>query len=124
MRFEIKRLIRPLQLGEYASEYGDAALEVWINPPKALSDTRLELAQRTIRVSEALSAGDADAAAQLDAIGNELIDWLAQIWSAGDQTISADEIREIFDADPALYRWLLEQTWQMLIDFRAGQKKS
>ena len=36
MKIDIRPLVRPIRLRDYAEEYGDEAIWVWVNPPRRL----------------------------------------------------------------------------------------
>jgi hypothetical protein len=129
MKIEIRKVLRPLRLAEYAAEYGETALAVWVNPPKALGDERVALARMTyeaklaIAESEAESEAQAAGVAQLREAGEKTLAWLAKIWSQ-EEPWSVEEITQLYESDPALYQWLLRRTFEMVDEHRSAEKKS
>jgi hypothetical protein len=145
MKIEIRKIVQPLQLSDYAPEYDDARLMVWVNPPKGLLETRTELAERANglkrELQNALKLSEAETpmvvkdavkgiAEELAGIGHEMVTWLATIWSQGEPEtqFSAEELQEFIleaeESDPAFYVWLVDQTLLMIYSHRARQKKS
>lgn len=122
MQIIIQPIVRALRLSEFAPEYGETAIQVWLNPPKSLTDERLALARRALATK---TADEQSALAELERIGRETMDWLAKVWSAGapETRWTAVEIGELVELDSGLYRWLLARTWQMIAEYRSGEKK-
>jgi len=106
MKIEIKRLVRPVFLRDYAEEYGDETIWVWVNPPRQLRlehadivqdfqvvvDARAELgAELEKAIEQAKEEGtevpeaDPDTIARIDQQLNDLSDrlyaWFAELWS-------------------------------------------
>lgn len=139
MKIEIKRIVRPLLLSEFAPEYGDTAVMVWINPTKSLTDRWYALSKRANDMRQVLQAKvEAEASAdemrepleQLTAAGNEIIAWLAEIWSQGPEEtrFSEQDIKTLIETcqeeDTTLYRWLMDRTYQMIRDYRVEKKRN
>lgn len=139
MQIKIQQIVRPLSLSDYAPEYEGVALQVWVNPPKALTDERLEQARQAnalreriqMRVSGQDDPVDGKASMEslvqaLAVIGQATLQWLVQIWSQGpaETHMSTEDIVALNQADEALYQWLLAKSWGMILDYRNGQKKS
>lgn len=143
MKDIFKKIVRPLDLREYAAEM-ETEILVWVNPPRALlienaglaaavGAIRDELRALTVDTGEeekARSRG-AELARRLNEIGAEQAQILSQLWSQGTDPAAHWSTEEILDlatrcmeTDPALYLWLRERTFQMIADHRAGQKKA
>ena len=45
MKIEIQKIVRPVHLGDYAEEYGDQRLYVWVNPPRKMRMDYWEVSQ-------------------------------------------------------------------------------
>lgn len=58
MKIEIVKIVRPLYLRNYAPEYGDMALQVWVNPPRKANEQRqdrmMEAARLIVEMKELL----------------------------------------------------------------------
>jgi len=148
MKIELRRIVRPVRLGDYAEEYGDEVIQVWVNPSRA---TRLELqaigqaaAQARDRLAELakqtgdLADEDRDAInAELEQINEEfdgymesICAWYADIWSQHDNEDThwtAEQVGEVVAAcqedDPAFWAWLQDETMRLIREHREGIKK-
>jgi len=150
MKIELRRLTRPVRLRDYAEEYGDEVIYVWVNPSRA---KRLELQtigeasrQAQDRLKELLAQANTDEPdeelrqqieAELTGITEEfdglmatLYSWYAELWSQHPDAEShwtAEEVGELVracqDADPALWSWIQDQSLQAVQEHRDGIKK-
>ena len=124
MEIQIPKVIRALRLAEYAPEYGEAQLQVWVNPPRGMLTGYDALIDR---IQEALQGADA---AQIEALSQERIEFYAQIWSQGPEStrMSREEIEQLIEQslehDPRLWDWLCSQTLRMIAEYRAIRKKA
>ena len=126
MKIEIKPLVRPIRLREYAEEYGDEAIWVWVNPPRrlrqehqriaedfqAVMDERAALLKDLEQVAAtaeetgvAPSEPDPDVVASLDQqiteLSRRLYGVIAELWSQHDDAElhwTADDIEEMVEA--------------------------
>ena len=137
MQINIQKIVRALPLADYASEYKDAALQVWVNPPKALKDEMqasialTESLLRELRETPAENSEKRQALAeQIEGLGAQIRGWLSELWSQGAELtrMSLDDVNALVadcsERDPALYRWLVRQTWSMILEHQAGIKKN
>ena len=108
MKLDIKRIVRPLALRDYAEEYGDEVVWVWVNPLRAFRMRLYELADEFKAVRDRLEElakaeaeaveGDAEGGTpegdtpnpevkslgdEVDRITGELHAWWAELWSQG-----------------------------------------
>ena len=131
MKFEIKQIIKAVDLGEYAEVYRGKTLRVWVNPPRAVwREYEGVLDENQRRVAEML--GDKTRIEEHAKWAAEIFvpvvhDWYAKMWSQSDNPAehwSADEIAELSEADPALYEWMQRRSLRELTEFRKAEKKS
>ena len=144
MKIEIKPLVRPVYLREYAEEYGDEAIWVWVNPPRLLrlehwdivKDFQAVVDDRTALI-EALEEGaepDADAVASLDQqieeLSRRLYGWFAKLWSKHDDADThwtagdvEGMVEACLDSDPRLWDWVQDRHWELVREHREGVKK-
>jgi hypothetical protein len=120
MRIDIPKILRAIRLADYAAEFGEAIVWVWVNPPRA----RL-LEYENIRARAQAAASDAES---FRAASAEFATWYAEMWSQhadAEMHIDAAGVLQIAeqDTDPHLYVWLLEETWRLVNEHRAGEKK-
>jgi len=136
MRFEIPRMLRPLQLSDYAVEFGDAVIQVWVNPPGEKRRTYGEIVGLMDGIKSKIPA-DTPSSEQVEQLVEELrglqirlIAWFSEIWSQGPQETrwSEEDIRFLLDysmdTDPKLWAWLVENTMRLIGEHRSRQKKT
>jgi small-conductance mechanosensitive channel len=145
MKIELKKIIRPLSLAEYAPEYVNESGEpvtlwCWVNPPRALTEARISRSQEgeaLLAELKSLNAAEAGQSArageilkELAAIGQEAVEWLSVILSQGpaETQMSSEELaalaEESQENDPQLYPWILRSAWQMITEYRMTKKKA
>lgn len=140
MKIAVKKIVRALRLADYADEYGEAAMAIWVNPPTSLYEQidnslresdRLLGELRKLAVDEARDSAQMDVLrAELEKVGEQMPAWLSEIWSQGEPEtrMSIEEVKaleaETRENDPALFRWLVGQSWLMILEHRAGVKKN
>jgi len=149
MKIELRRITRPVRLGDYAEEYGEEVVQVWVNPSRA---KRLELqaigeasAQARDRLAELANGVDGEASdeqrqavvdevtainEEFDALTDSLAAWYADIWSQhpNEETHwAAEDVSELVAAclenDPAFWSWLQGETMRLIREHRDGIKK-
>jgi hypothetical protein len=146
MRFEIRPLVRPIRLRDYAEEYGDETIWVWVNLPRQLRLAHLEIVRDFEAVvddrkelEEQFAESGADEldeevidsyAEKLDDLGRRLHGWFAEVWSKHEDEEThwtAGEVGEMvdacLDADPRLWSWVQEEHWRLVNEHRDGVKK-
>lgn len=137
MEIRIPKIVRPLALADYADEYGAAAMDVWLNPPTSLYEqidatmrATDDLVAELRKVAETDKARADEIRDEINASSAKVNGWLSDIWSQGEPEthMSVDDIKKLADEtkenDPALFRWLVAQTWLMILKHRAGLKKN
>ena len=135
MKFAIQRIVRPVQMREYAEEYGDECIWTWANPPRA---TRLEFYQiadeykKLVEGADSAEEGEQDTglAGQLETLMGRFHEWWSVLWSQHSDPEthwSAEDVRELVDVardtDPALWGWLQEACFEIMREHREGVKK-
>jgi hypothetical protein len=138
MKINIKKIIRPLDLGEKAKEYSGQMIQVWVNPTlEALKERDvlfLKYAEKQKALNEAEKA-KSENITQLIADFNAWIDgefsdknneWFARLWSQDENTLThwaMSEINDLRSLDPALLDWMKSISVEMIRDYRAQEKK-
>ena len=140
MKFEIKPLVRPIRLSEYAPEYEDQVIWVWVNLPRSLRVAHAEIVgdfEAVVEERKAL-AGSGEVtdeavdehAEKLDDLGRRLYGWFADVWSKHEDSEThwtADDVDEMveacLDADPRLWSWIQDEHWRLVNEHREGVKK-
>lgn len=137
MRFEIAKVIQDIDLGEYHEAYAGKFVKVWVNPPREVKRTREEtlqkLAQTRGNLLKRIESNEQSGVDMLEVvkqafekIDNTTLDWFALIWNQSsdpDCEWPVEDIRALYDGDPAFYVWLTHRTVQMIEDFRVESKK-
>jgi len=146
MRISVPKIMRPIDLADYAPELvrpdGKPALVwVWVNPPRDLMDRRSRQIQvgadayRTLAGSLPAAGGQTLTDDQrrrimsdLHATGLEMASWFAEIWSQhsdAETHWTTDDVTTlgINETDPSLYPWLQRRTLQLIHEHRDAEKK-
>ena len=136
MKIIVPPIVRALSLTDYAPELAAAnlTLQVWVNPTRemlaefeSLKARRNEAQARVRAVTP--ETDTAPLIDELSAIGDGFAGWYARIWSQhsdAETHWTLEDVNAVVnnDANPGLYRWLTGQTWQMIREYRAAEKKS
>jgi hypothetical protein len=137
MKFEIPKIVKTLNVGEYAAELEPVKIVVWVNPPRALLVRHDEMiAKLATAMSKRLELGagsEVDAgelAKEIEAVRGEMTAVFSELWSAGvdpETRWSAAEIDKLitgmFETDPQLWPWLRNRTIEMIREHREFVKK-
>ena len=134
MKINIPRVVRPVALSEYAPEFGDQAIQMWVNPPRKV---RLEFADIMDRYREVLSMieeAESDdpnlenLAEGIVIIAGELHGWYAQMWSQGEDEWAAEDVKAFIEAaldtDPGLWDFVQEGCLDAMAAYRRQKKAS
>jgi hypothetical protein len=145
MRIEIEKVLQNLPLAEYAPEYGEKHLVVWVNPSRKVLQERIAQAERGQALRSELdelhtSAGQKPAeqalarartvVEELSVIGRDSLAWMSEILSQGaeDTRMSAEEltafVADCEELDPGFWPWISKMVWQMISDYRLQKKKA
>jgi hypothetical protein len=112
MDLKIPNIVRPIELKEYADEFGDAVIWVWVNPTRELR----------ISLSENILNGEPTE----EQIGA----WFSEIWSQGseDTRFTPEDViklaNDCMERDPRLWIWLINKTIELLSTHYSTKKKS
>lgn len=130
MQIQVKSIIRPLDLGDYAKELQGQAVQVWVNPSREMLGRRSQLEDELrTRADEAKTA---EAAQAMEVYVREVFEpglrqWFADLWSQHPDPATRwtmAEIIELEQQDPALIVWLNTRSMQMILEHRRVEKKS
>jgi hypothetical protein len=50
-------------------------------------------------------------------------EWFAKLWSQGEEKETAEQIAELYNAEPALVEWMKRRSVEMLVEHRSNEKK-
>jgi hypothetical protein len=132
MKFEIPKIVKPLRLADYDPAFGEAAFQVWVNPPRSSMAHYWQLSQQAVELKRQLNEPETDKEeiiARMERVGKQILAWFGEIWSQGDEATrwTEAEIEELYessrDTDPQLWPWLAEQTLAIITEHRSAQKK-
>lgn len=147
MRISIPRIVRKIDLAEYAPELvhpdGKPVLVwVWVNPPRDLMDQRrraIEIGTAAYAAMNALLGSSTEdpqptiderrrILADLSETGVAIARWFSEIWSQHEDTGTHWSVEDVLElgtnrTDPALYPWLQQGTLQLISDHRVAEKK-
>jgi len=136
LKIKIPKIIRPLKLADYAPEYEEAVLDVWVNPPSDVTDGINVVIRRTNEAFEALKAAKTDEEAkrlrdELDTLGTQMAELFSRVWSQGkdpERHMSLDDITALVEecdqnGEP-IYSWMTGESWRMILEHRVGIKKN
>jgi hypothetical protein len=137
MKFDIPKIVKVLNAGDYAAELEPVKIQVWVNPPRSLLVRHDEMiAKLAAAMSKRLELGagnEVDAgelAKEIEAVRGEMTAVFSELWSAGtdpERRWSAAEIDKLitgmFETDPQLWPWLRNRTIEMIREHRENVKK-
>lgn len=107
MKIDIPQIKQVINLNEYAPEFGEAVIEVWVNPPRRILTVMDELSSRN------LSEDDYHKAAEI----------IGELWGCPAEDVTR-LIKHSQDTDPKLFEWLIYKTFVMIRDHRTQIKKN
>ncbi len=109
MKIEIPKVLKAIELKEYAAEFGEAVIWVWVNPTIKLIE---ELAELKVKPEK-----------------GRITAWFAEIWSQGEEgtRFTVEEVAKLaedcMEKDPTLWAWLSMQTSRLINEHRVLKKK-
>lgn len=110
MEIRIPEIHETIALADYAPEFGEQTISVWVNPPLNLIKSIAELDDQ---VAEGFS----------DEIAEQFLATLGQLWGW-----PAEDVRKLYehaqDTTPALFTWLVIKTLILIKGHRLGIKKN
>lgn len=137
MKFNIPKIIRPLEMSAYDESMEGLALQVWVNPSRNIkmefSDLQIKiigLRNESEKLLATKKAGVAKAEAlskKVDAVNKSIYAWYANILSQNsdaDTHASVDELKEMADEDPALWVFVATGTQALIGEHAEGIRKN
>jgi hypothetical protein len=147
MRLEIPKIVEKLNLSDYAKEFGDQTMSVWVNPDRETNkvhDTNVDVANALIKKLAELNEskkekGDdwfeatgkkiqEDLVANLEEANRKVTEWYSLIWSQGEEAtkVAPEEVEALaekaLETDPMFFQWLCESTLEMIVAHRVNRK--
>lgn len=106
MTIEIPRIWREIVLREYAPEFGEGTVAVWVNPPRSMLTAFQELANEFNKEKAEKS-----------------VEMIAELWN-----VPVEQVRELMDEsserDPLFFTWLIFRTFSLIREHRNILKKN
>jgi len=137
MKFNIPKIIRPLEMSAYDESMEGLALSVWVNPSRNIKNgfddlqikiiglkNDLEKLLKTKKPAEEKAGG---LSKKVEATNKAIYEWYANILSQSsdaDSHTSADELSELADADPALWIFIATGTQALIGEHAEGVRKN
>lgn len=128
MKFGVQKIVKEIQLGDYAPEYAGQTVLVWVNVPREMQEQRRALLEKYAKFLKA-SRGPLFRwyyGYVFKKIENESQDWFSRLWSAGADEAThwpKEEVRALNRADAVLYKWLTRKSIELVDAFAQDKKK-
>lgn len=110
MDITIPKITEKIQLSNYAPEFGDQWVSVWVNPPRKVM---VDLTVDSKGTEEPIDDTDIE----------RFLSALAKVWDW-----SVEDIKKLKDdgddANPYLFTWLIRETVRHIAEYRLGIKKN
>lgn len=110
MKIEIKKIVRPIRLGDYAPEYDGQEIHVWLNPPRRVRMDHFEIVQEFSAVVDerlaflqAITAKASDEGLDPDEVALDDLDL-----DEGTEASLAEIDAQLEDLSRRLYGWFAE----------------
>ena len=140
MQINIPKIVKKIELKNYAAEFGEACVEVWVNPPVRLIDNlrlaRQKFSAASQRISEVVSSGQQlseDEKPEIEQAIRESeqqqMEIYAELLSQGSEEtrMGVDELKKMVEetryADPLFWPWLLTEIIESITGHRSNAKK-
>ncbi len=137
MKFNIPKIIRPLEMSAYDESMDGLALQVWVNPSRNIKNGFDDLQIKIIGLKQELekllkakkpAEGKADGMSKrVEDTNQSIYEWYANILSQSSDTdshTSADELRELVDEDPALWIFIATGVQALIGEHVEGIRKN
>ena len=116
MQINIPKIVKKIELRSYAAEFGEACLEVWVNPPvRVIEQLRMAKAKvRNLDIPKRELTPDEKAAVEdtIQESWNEQAEVYSELLSQGSEEtrLSVDDVKKLAegtaDTDPMFWAWV------------------
>lgn len=137
MKFNIPKIIRPLEMSVYDESMEGLALQVWVNPTRNIknefSDLQIKIVGLKNEVEKLLGKkGASEAKADglgkdVDAVNKSIYGWYANILSQAsdaDTHTSVEDLSALADEDPAIWIYIATGTQALIGEHAEGIRKN
>jgi hypothetical protein len=150
---KVKRVVRPMDLGDYQVEYAGTQIDVWVNPPikitqelgellfnwqKSLAKrvllenpvvfeekTEENLPETTTEIADPTPATpEAATAEEMEAAKRAYYAWFAQVWEDSTEEDVFALVERLEVAEAGLLIWLRNTTLKMISEYMQARKKA
>jgi hypothetical protein len=133
MQVNIPKIVKKIELKGYAPEFGDACLEVWVNPPVRVLE-RLRMAkQKVYELNIPKRELTPEEKSNIEAVIHEsyeeqMVVYAELLGQGSDETrLGVDELKQMVDgtvdSDPMFWGWVQAQIVELINDHRGTAKK-
>ena len=137
MKFNIPKILRPLEMSVYDESMEGLALQVWVNPTRnikndfdSLQFKIIGLKNESEKLLVAKKPDDKKAEAlskKVESVNKSIYEWYANVLSQSSDTdshTSADELTGLADEDPALWIFIATGTQALIGEHTEGIRKN
>jgi len=107
VNIQIPKITKVIELKSYAPEFGEATIEVWVNPPRKLLAEWEGLINKTIALDEY----------------KQMVATIGQLWDCPPEDV-INLIDHSKSTDPLLFQWLITKTFLLIKEHRMILKKN
>lgn len=137
MKFNIPKIIRPLEMSVYDESMEGLTLHVWVNPTRNIKNEFSDLQIKIIglkhgveKLLEEKGASEVKAeglSKEVDVVNKSIYEWYANILSQASDSnthTSAEELRALADEDPAIWIYIATGTQALIGEHTEGIRKN
>jgi hypothetical protein len=134
MEFKIPKITKKIALKDYAPEFGETVLEVWVNPPRVLlteqaaivDEIRKIVAEVDARVKKGDTKDDPALNDRLEALNTAMEAWYGTVLTQNGEPITSADVHALviqcMETDPRLWDWLRDTALHAILEHREAQK--
>ena len=137
MKFDIPKIIKPLEMSEYDEAMEGLVLQVWVNLPRRVHAEYWEFQSDLLKLTKELDVllkpetpDDEKITAlnkRLDKNNRAIFAWFANLWSQSEDLethVTVDEIDAMAEEDPTLWRFMTNRTLKLIRDHQESVRKN
>lgn len=130
--FNLPKVTRELHLSDYAPEYGEAVIDIWVTPPRKMLYEFYDIRQSVgLLVTDSESLSDEQRGEQYNVLNERTFAWLSEIWSQGadvSRHFTVEQAKQLCehlsDTDPKCWIWIVQETVGLIESYREGTRKN
>lgn len=133
MNISIPKIVKKIELKGYALEFGEAYLEVWVNPPVRVLDRLRTAKQQIYELNIPKRELTPEEKSHVEAVIHESYEEQMAVYAellgqGSDETrLGVDELKQMVEGtvetDPMFWGWVQAQIVEMVNDHRGTAKK-